>query len=77
MSRSNDMDDLDTWHEDEVICPYCKATQSDSAEYMMGMGVGLEHDTFGRCDSCGKEFEVSIELEPTYSTYKMEESTDE
>lgn len=67
------MDDIDTWNEDDAKCPYCKATQPDSSEYLQNMGVGLECDTFGRCTECDAEFELSIELEPKYSTYKIEE----
>lgn len=67
MSRENDMDDLDTWHEDEPICPYCGHKQ-DTSDLREG-------DYKIDCESCDREFEITVEVELKYSTYKTEDQS--
>ena len=55
-------DELDTWHEDEVICPWCGLIFADSWEMNDG-----EHE----CD-CGKKFELEVIVERYYSTSKKD-----
>jgi ribosomal protein L37AE/L43A len=66
MSRSNDMDDLNTWHEDRPICPYCNHAQATDDL--------REGDSIETCADCDREFELTVEFEPQYSTYKMEDT---
>lgn len=61
---------LETWHTDEIICPHCKQTCSDSWE------CG-DYDENMECPhGCGESFSMERNIEITYTTSKLD-STDE
>lgn len=59
------MDELDCWHEDYAICPYCGHKDMDSWEYQEG-------ETVTKCPECGKEFTVEVDLFVMYTTTPKE-----
>jgi hypothetical protein len=72
MNTDDELESLDTWHESEVMCPYCKSVQHDSWEFP-------NEDDDVECGDCQKHFSMVREVEVTYSTYKKprEETGDE
>lgn len=58
------MNELDTWHEREVICPWCGYKYTDSWEMSDG-----EHE----CPECEQKFVLEIETEVYYTTSKCED----
>ena len=59
--------EIDTWHEKEVICPWCGHKHIDSWE--MGTGEYV-------CSKCEKPFYVEKEIEVYYTTTKVEVKSD-
>jgi len=59
----DDLKYLDTWHKDEITCPYCKHEQTDAWEFEDG-----EH----QCGECEKEFNLTINHTVTYTTTPKE-----
>jgi hypothetical protein len=58
---------------DNIICPYCGAEFYDCHEYWnhdAGDGSTMEID----CDICKKIFEVTMNVDVTYSTDKKKET---
>lgn len=63
--------DLECWHEDEIVCPYCYHIFADSWEYI-GDGKGNEQEA--ECDCCEKKFLYYAEQQGyVFSSYKLEE----
>lgn len=58
------MVDFDHECTQEIVCPYCGYTHSDSWEW--------DDDGEDICDNCGKMFEYCREHDITYSTNKKE-----
>ncbi|MDU6113799.1 MAG: hypothetical protein E6649_05245 [Paeniclostridium sordellii] len=56
-----DIDDLETFGEDEITCPVCGSKQSDSWEYSCYSDTNI-------CDDCGSEYDWSREVEVTYNS---------
>lgn len=52
-------------YENQIKCPYCDWEDSDSWEFG-------EDDGTATCGSCEKEFNVTREVEVTYSTSRIE-----
>lgn len=52
-------------HEDNIICPYCNYEDQDSWEFQEESGTQI-------CGSCEKEFNVSRDIEVTYSTSRID-----
>ena len=59
------MIDIDHTHTDDITCPWCGESESDSWERRSDDGI----DT---CESCGKDFEWSRNVFVNYSTEKRE-----
>lgn len=55
-------DDIDSTYEDEIVCPHCGYNFSDSWE--------VHDDCKMECDFCDQSFELIINREVSYSTYK-------
>lgn len=56
-----DLDEIDTWGEQEIKCPICGYEMSDSWEYEDDEGEEI-------CGGCGATLEWKREVEVTYST---------
>lgn len=52
-------------YENQIKCPYCDWEDSDSWEFS-------EDDGISACGSCGKEFNVTREIQVSYSTSRIE-----
>jgi len=61
---------FDTYHTDEVTCPYCGYEHDCSHEYF---DVGQESIDIG-CEGCGKEFFAKAESNARYTTRKIGEA---
>ncbi len=66
--NDGDLEYLDTWHEDNIICPYCKFEYSDSWEY----NTNDCNEQVLECVNCGKEFAMNHEYSVTYTTTKLD-----
>lgn len=53
-------------YEQEIKCPYCDTEFGDSWEYNHDDGATTN------CVSCSKEFNLSVSIDVTYSTYKKD-----
>ena len=51
------------------ICPYCEY-ENDMTDALCDLGNDNTFDW--ECQSCGKDFEVEVEFEPSYLTGKIE-----
>jgi len=65
---------MDTKLEDKVICPYCGSVQEDVWDYDL---KDDDDSTTTECGNCGEEFNVSMQLNPKYTTTKMIEDREE
>lgn len=52
------------WHTDEIMCPWCGYEESDSWE------LDSDYDNEYECPSCGRTFEVTRNVEVTYTSRK-------
>lgn len=52
-------------HENNIKCPYCDWEDQDSWEFGEDSGTHT-------CDRCEEEFNVTREIEVTYSTYRID-----
>lgn len=63
-------DELNTWSDQYVICPYCgmpiEPDIDDSHLYQDG-------DTTHECPDCGKKFKVEVSVWVTWETEKIQE----
>lgn len=57
------IDDLDYWHTDLPVCPYCGEKQKDAEIYESG-----EHEL--ECEDCGEYFDIELEYEPFFTSTK-------
>lgn len=64
-------DDLSTWHEYFIICPYCKTLYQECHEYFDKFYD--EETTEIDCDNCNKIFKAELHIKVKYSTYPCEE----
>lgn len=71
MSNEKERDELDTWHENKIICPYCGYEFEESWEYETGGEIELEET---ECYDCEKTFHLSIEYDVQYTTTRLEEN---
>ncbi len=60
------MSEIDHSFTDEIVCPHCGYKFHDSWE--LNDQDGTKQD----CAECGEEFELAVNFEVTYSTYKKE-----
>ena len=65
MKSSVSTSHLDCWNEEEIVCPFCGYTQSDSWE--------IEQDSQGHlgdieCDDCSRIFEAQRDVSVTYTS---------
>jgi uncharacterized Zn-finger protein len=66
------MDDIDLSFNAEAVCPYCGYVEENSLEifhYDDGDGAKTEHT----CDNCDEEYDVTLNIEHTFTTRKKEE----
>lgn len=56
---------IDTRLTDEITCPHCGHTFSDSWEYDFYGGGMVD------CVACSKEFEYWVDISVAYTTYKL------
>lgn len=63
------MSELDTWHTDEPVCPYCGYVERDAWE--IDFGPGIEGVCEIDCGSCDKTFEVSRNCSISYTTKEI------
>ncbi len=61
------LSELDTFHTQNIICPYCKYELKDSWEIQSDSGE-LE------CEECGAKFFMGREVEIYYTTTKLEKN---
>lgn len=61
-------EETETWHEGEIICPYCGYRMADDDGYFQQEGEG-EYE----CYNCGKTFNFETHIEITYSTSRQED----
>lgn len=61
----SEMDEIDTTHTDDPVCPYCGCKQDDYWEV-----IGNKEDCDMFCDSCGKAFRVSVYTKHAFTTTK-------
>jgi len=59
---------------EKIICPYCKAEQSDYIEEIVDesysdSGRECEHNVC--CEKCGIEFEVCVQIRYVYSSFPL------
>lgn len=65
---------LDCMRNNNAVCPYCGYEQSDTWELF-----GDKGDAFIcvlSCDKCGEEFEVTQNIDISYTTKKKEEDNE-
>lgn len=55
---------------DAVECPYCE--EENDMSNALDDGCPSDNKFDQECQHCGKEFEVYVEFEPTYSASKIE-----
>ena len=55
------IDELDTWREDRIKCPYCGYIEGDSWEF------GKDSTEY-ECPSCEKKSDLEVEIEVLYTT---------
>ena len=63
MFKNYDTNKHDTFHNSEMICPYCGEEIVDSFEYDDG------EDEEAHCPNCRKDFKYSTETERKFTTY--------
>jgi uncharacterized Zn-finger protein len=66
--RINMAEDIDTWDDNELICPYCGHHQ-EVDETFEGDDLDFETEEV-QCEECGKTFIASREVEIHYQAYK-------
>jgi DNA-directed RNA polymerase subunit RPC12/RpoP len=60
-------DNFDTIATDRVICPHCGGIFEDDMQMCDLNGAPMEYE----CEHCDQPFEVTAELNITYSTRKL------
>jgi hypothetical protein len=62
------------WQTQKIVCPYCYDVFDESYEYndyIQDDKVSID------CGNCGKEFDVTMDVSITYSTYKKDNKDEE
>lgn len=63
------MSEFDCDFRDNIVCPYCGYTNTDSWE----INFGSNEDTETDCGMCSTTFRVSRHVDISYSSSKLEE----
>lgn len=63
-------DEINHYHTDAVVCPYCGHSHSDSYEFFPSI---YQESAEVECGECEKEFKAYRNISVNYSTYKTDE----
>ncbi len=69
---SDYLDDLDLWHEPNIVCPHCRHRHTDSLHEFFG--DDWEDSSSIDCEDCGKQFQAERGVDIYYSTNKLEDN---
>jgi DNA-directed RNA polymerase subunit RPC12/RpoP len=73
--KGTDLEWLETFNMDKIVCPYCFFEESDSWEYNNDLEYG---EIEIQCPECSKTFTVNMNVTVKYSTTKIDkENQDE
>jgi transcription elongation factor Elf1 len=61
--------DFNTHYTSNIVCPYCGHEDRDSWE--VDFGPGMEGDTRVWCGNCDEEFNVSRNVEVSYTSFPI------
>jgi transcription elongation factor Elf1 len=65
-------DELDCWHERDPRCPHCGHVMDDTCDLF---GTHFEHDghtTEVECGRCERSFTITLHVEFTYTTERVQ-----
>jgi hypothetical protein len=57
-----------------IVCPHCFAEDHDPSAYCLDDDGDTED--YVECESCGKLMDITVHVEKTYTTTKVEEEED-
>lgn len=64
-------DDIDHWHTDELVCPYCGWISRDSWEVARTAGSDDSGTAECEAEDCGKTFKFRVDTTIEYTTERM------